>query len=169
MPKSKGKSAIEMIKETDKATQSQLEIEVKPKSELNAMLDGFEFVPSDGVPFITLDNQRRFYLNSSARKLLGAKPYESVAIAYSLTEKALAVVKSSAAHDVHAEMSVYTIDKRYYLSARKFANMFGYAVEQAPYEFVYDRGSSDGRVFIFRLREKASKNNTGLPASLVRK
>lgn len=117
------------------------------------ILDGFEFVPSDGVPFITLDSQRRFYLNASARKLLGVKPYDRLTIAYSSSEKALAVIKPSADMDEHASMSVYTVDKRYYLSARKFAGMYGYSPEQAPYEFVYDRGTGDGSAFIFRLRE----------------
>ncbi len=115
------------------------------------MLEGFEFVPSDGVPYITLDNQRRFYVNKSARKLLGIKPYGRVSIAYNSSEKSLAIVKDSA--DVHADMSVYTSDKRYYMSARKFAEIYAYPPEQAPYEFVYDRGSSDGNIFIFRLKE----------------
>src|SRR5690606_33422013 len=114
------------------------------------ILAGFEFVPSDGVPFITLDNQRRFYLNSSARKLIGVKPYDRVSIAYKPTEQALAIVKNSS--DLHAEISQYFVDKRYYMSARKFATTYAYAPEQAPYEFVYDRGSSDGNVFIFRLK-----------------
>ena len=115
------------------------------------MLEGFEFVPSDGVPFITLDNQRRFYLNKSARKLLGINPYGRIAIAYNSSKKALAIVKDS--RDSHAEMSVYAVDKRYYMSARKFADIYTYPSEQAPYEFGYERGSSDGNIFIFRLKE----------------
>ena len=115
------------------------------------MLEGFDFVPSDGVPFITLDNQRRFYLNKTARKLLGIKPYGRIALAYNSSEKALAIVKDS--KDVHAEMSVYAVDKRYYMSARKFADIYAYPPEQAPYVFVYERGSSDGNIFIFRLKE----------------
>lgn len=123
-------------------------------SENSDMLAGFEFVPSDGVPFITLDNQRRFYLNSSARKLAGVRPYDRVSIAYNVEEKSLAIVKN-AADNVHAAISVYAVDKRYYMSARKFAGTYGYKAEDAPYEFVYDRGSSDGNVFIFRLRSLA--------------
>lgn len=117
------------------------------------ILAGFEFVPSDGVPFITLDNQRRFYLNSSTRKLLDIKPYDRVSIAYNPTESALAVVKGRV-DDVHAEISVYAVDKRYYMSARKFADIYAYPPEQAPYEFVYERGNSGGSVFIFRLRKR---------------
>lgn len=116
----------------------------------NDILKGFEFVPSDGVPFITLDKHRRFYLNASARKLVGVKPYDRISIAYNPTEQALAIVKNAA--DVHASISVYAVDKRYYMSARKFANAYAYKAEDAPYEFVYDRGDSGGSVFIFRLR-----------------
>lgn len=115
------------------------------------MLEGFEYVPSDGVPFITLDNQRRFYFNKSARSLLDIKPYGRMSIAYNPSEKALAIVKDS--KDAHAEMSVYAVDKRYYMSARKFAGIYAYPPEHAPYEFVYERGSSDGNIFIFRLKE----------------
>ncbi len=118
----------------------------------NDILDGFEFVPSDGVPFITLDNQRRFYLNASARKLVGVKPYDRVSIAYKPTEQALAIVKN-ASDNVHAAISAYAVDKRYYMSARKFATTYAFDADKAPYEFVYDRGSSDGNVFIFRLRK----------------
>lgn len=117
-----------------------------------SLLDGFEFVPSDGVPFITLDKERRFYINSSARKLIGVKPYDRVAIAYNSAERALAIVNSRATDDLHAEISQYHVDKRYYMSARKFSAIYTYPAEDAPYEFVYDRGSSDGSVFIFRLK-----------------
>ena len=66
-------------------------------------------------------------------------------------DKALAIVKES--KDSHAEMSVYAVDKRYYMSERKFADIYAYPPEQAPYVFVYERGSSDGNIFIFRLKE----------------
>lgn len=119
-----------------------------------SLLAGFEFVPSDGVPFITLDKERRFYINSSARKLIGVKPYSKLIVAYKPDEKALAIIRTAdglRAND-EAGFAVYVVDKRFYMSARKFANMYAYAVEEAPYEFVYDRGSSDGNVFIFRLK-----------------
>lgn len=115
------------------------------------LLKGFEFVPADGTPSITLDNQRRFYINTAARKLLGIKPYNRLAIAYRAADKALALVKPGAVDDIHAEMAQYIVDKRYYMSARKFVRRFPFPPEEAPYKFEYDRGSSDGKVFIFRL------------------
>jgi len=113
------------------------------------LLSGFEFVPSDAIPSITLDNQRRFYLNTSARRLIDAKPYDRYAIAYSSEDKALAIVKGSTHRD--ASTSVYNVDKRYYMSARYFSKQYGYKPSEAPFTFVYERGASDGSVFIFRL------------------
>lgn len=111
-------------------------------------LDGFEHVPADGTPFITLDNQRRFYINSSARKLLDIKPYDRLIIMYRVEDKSLAIVKPTL-NDAH--MSLYHVDKRYYMSARRFASEYVYPPEQAPYEFLYSEG--DGTSFIFRLSD----------------
>lgn len=121
------------------------------------LLDGFEIVASDSVPSITLDKQRRFYLNTSARRLMDVEPYGRLSLAYNVDIKAIAIIRPSAnlpSQDSSELLtSVYSIDKRYYMSARHFANNYGYPSEQAPYMFDYDRGSSDGKVFIFRLRK----------------
>lgn len=120
---------------------------------IQSMLAGFEFVESDGIPFVTLDRHRRFYLNVTTRRLIGIKAHMRVALAYNADESSLAIVKPDAvADDVHASVSHYFVDKRYYLSARKFIERYAFPIEQAPFLFVYDRGSSDGSVFIFRLQ-----------------
>lgn len=121
------------------------------------ILEGFEIVASDAVPSITLDNQRRFYLSSSAQRLMNVKPYERLALAYNPQEKAIAIVKPQATAPSERESaeyatSNYSVDKRFYMSARHFANKYGYSPAQAPYSFVYERGASDGSVFIFRLQ-----------------
>lgn len=120
-----------------------------------SLLTGFEIVASDNVPAITLDNQRRFYINTSARRLMGVSPYERLAIAYNPTDRHLAVIRPtaglSARESAELATSNYTIDKRYYMSARHFTREYGYDEWDAPYTFVYDRGASDGSVFIFRL------------------
>jgi len=120
-----------------------------------SLLTGFEIVASDGVPAITLDNQRRFYLNTTARRLMGVSPYERLAIAYNPTDSRLAIVKPtaglSAKESAEYATSNYAVDKRYYMSARHFANRYGYLPKEAPYTFAYERGASDGNVFIFRL------------------
>lgn len=120
------------------------------------LLSGFQFVESDGAPFITLDKQRRFYLNSSARKLVDVKPYDVVSIAYNAETKSVAIVKGGQ-QTAERSTSVYPIDKRYYLSARHFSNTHGYPPEGAPYYFEYVKGSAEGpaasSVFIFKLRQ----------------
>lgn len=122
----------------------------------SALLDGFEYVASDATPSITLDNQRRFYINTSARRLMDIVPYERLALAYNPREKAIAIVRTNIDNPKDlAEISTsnYSIDKRYYMSARYFAKKYGYSPAGAPYSFIYDRGASDGSVFIFRLVE----------------
>jgi len=121
-----------------------------------ALLDGFEIVASDGVPAITLDNQRRFYINTSARRLLNIKPYQRLAIAYNPEKEELAIVKHVEEGEVEAKeaaalaTSAYNVDKRYYMSARHFSKEYDYAPANAPYTFAYSRGKSDGTVAIFK-------------------
>lgn len=122
--------------------------------DLNAFLSGFQFVESDGSPFITLDNQRRFYLNSSARRLLGVKPYDRLSIAYNIEDKSVAIVKHGVIPlDGVLATSNYIVDKRYYLSARHFSRTYRYEPKDAPYYFDYVRGSSGGSAFVFKLRD----------------
>lgn len=122
---------------------------------INSLLEGFEIVASDNVPCITLDNQRRFYLNASVRRLTGVEPYERLSIAYNASEKKLAIIRPSAglSEKQVAELatSTYNIDKRYYMSARHFSDKYLFAPEEAPYKFAYEQGASDGSVFVFRL------------------
>lgn len=117
------------------------------------LLEGFEIVESDAIPTLTLDNQRRFYINTSARRLMGVKPYAKLSLAYRADDKSIAILKEGAgAYIADSATSVYSVDKRYYMSARRFCEKYGYVVGQAPYHFVYERGSSDGRAFVFRLQ-----------------
>lgn len=122
----------------------------------DSLLSGFEIVASDGVPTITLDNQRRFYVNAYARRLMGVIPYDRMVIAYNPSDKRLAIVspRASINEALNAELATsnYNVDKRYYMSARYFANKYGYSPDGAPYYFDYDYGSADGSVFVFKLR-----------------
>src|SRR5699024_7108269 len=43
-------------------------------------LSDFDIVASDAIPAITLDRQRRFYINVSARRLLGINPYQRMSV-----------------------------------------------------------------------------------------
>lgn len=126
-----------------------------PKSKEANFLEGFQIVESDAQPIITLDKQQRFYINATARRLMGVKPYERLAIAYNMSTKAIAIVRPNAPLDsAQASLlatSQYNIDKRFYMYARHFARACGYDSARAPYHFVYERGASDGSAFIFRL------------------
>lgn len=126
-------------------------------STLSGILDGFVIVESDGLPVITLDNQSRFYINATARRLMSVKPYERLAIAYNADTHSLAIIRPSASmSDVemaHVSTSNYNVDKRYYMSARHFAREYRYVSSSLPVHFVYERGTSDGNTFVFTLRE----------------
>lgn len=138
----------------DKTTSTQSDL--SDLKGLDAFLSGFQFVESDGAPYIALDNQRRFYINATTRKLLGVKPYDRVAIAYSPDEQALAIVKMNAAPSGGLlATSQYVVDKRYYMSARHFSRVNALSSEGAPYYFDYVRGKDDGTAFVFRLRRAA--------------
>ena len=121
-------------------------------TDVNSLLKGFEIVPSDSQPFITLDNNKRFYLNSAARRRLDASPNKRMALAYNPSEKALALINPHGSINVFdMSMSQFNVDKRYYMSARHFSNTYGFEPDDAPYVFEYDRGDSNGNIFIFRL------------------
>lgn len=121
---------------------------------MSDILSGFEYVASDSVPSITLDNQRRFYINSSARRLMEVKPYARIAVAYNAVNKELAIVKLGSDASGDALTSNYSVDRRHYMSARHFSRHYGYEPEGAPYTFIYERGASDGRTFVFRLSDE---------------
>src|SRR5690625_356482 len=117
------------------------------------VLEWFEIVESDSIPTLPLDNQRRFYINTSARRLMDIMPYAKLSLAYRADDKSIAILKDGAgAYIADSATSVYSVDKRYYMSARRFCEQYGYYASQAPYHFAYERGSSDGQASIFRLQ-----------------
>lgn len=125
---------------------------------LSEFLAGFQFVESDGLPIITLDNQRRFYINATARRLMGVKPYTRLSIAYDPLRRSIAVVMPSAVLSDEiapiAATSSYNVDQRYYTYARHFARQHGFGDGVLPAHFVYERGMGDGSAFVFRLKSE---------------
>ena len=118
------------------------------------VLSGFEVVESDSVPFITLDRFKRFYINSSARRLLNAEPYKRMSLAYNPVEQAIAILTNpDALPTIDTSTSNYNVDKRYYMSARHFFNKYAFNTENAPYLFDYVKSDDSGSVFVFKLRE----------------
>src|SRR5690625_2481729 len=122
---------------------------------MNTLLAGFEFVPADNPASLTLDNQMRIYINATARRLLDIKPYDRLAVAYRSDKHELAIVKDYAGKDSQSRAeyltSNFAVDKRYYLHTRVLARLYGFSEKQAPYRFDYERGASDGSIFVFRL------------------
>lgn len=128
-----------------------------PQSQYETLLDGFEVVPAVDVPSITLDKFYRLYINSSARRLIGAKPYDMLSLAYRRDTHEIALIKANDRFNERwaAELStsVFALDKRYYMHAKVFARLYGISNKQAPYKYVYNRGASDGNVFVFRRQQ----------------
>jgi len=116
------------------------------------LLTGFEFVPSDGLPVVTLDKQKRFYLNAALRSFIGVQAYDRVAIAYNPAESTLAIVKPGAGI-ADADNAYYSVDGRHYVSARRFLQRYPISLDDAPLFFEYTQGGAQGNVFIFRLKD----------------
>src|SRR5699024_1816076 len=117
-------------------------------------LDGFEIVPAVDMPALTLESLYRRYGKSWARRLLGVKPYDMLSLAYRQDTHEIAIIKASDRFDERWSAvimtSVFPLDKRHYLHVKVFARLYGISDKGAPYKYVYHRGASDGRVFVFR-------------------
>lgn len=118
---------------------------------IDPLLEGFESVPSDGLPFITLDTQRRFYLNATLRKLIGIKAHDRVSLAYQPETHRLAILTGEAAASISS--TNYFVDKRHYMSARRFCAEYRYDVDKAPYTFEFQRSGSVKGIYFFKLTE----------------
>lgn len=118
------------------------------------MLDGFDIVPAVDLPAITLDKFYRLYINRSARRLIDVKPYDVISLAYRRNPDEIALIKAGGRFEQRraAELmaSVFPLDKRHYLHVKVFARLYNVKVGNEPVKYVYDRGASDGRLFVFR-------------------
>src|SRR5699024_5351972 len=110
--------------------------------------------PAVDMPALTLDNLYRLYINSSARRLLGVKPYDMLSLAYRHDTHEIAIIKASTRFDTRwtAELmtSVFPLAKRHYLDIKSFSRFGVISDKDAPYKYSYNMGASDGRVFVFR-------------------
>ena len=118
------------------------------------LLDGFEIVHAVDMPALTLDKFYRLYINRSARRLIDVKPYDVISIAYRRNPEEIALIKAgdkfSPQLSSELSASVFPLDKRHYLHVKVFARLYNVKVGNEPVKYVYDRGASDGRVFVFR-------------------
>src|SRR5690625_568789 len=106
------------------------------------------------MPALTIDKQYPLYVNSSARRWLGVKRYDMLSRASRHDTHEIEIIKASDRFEERwsAELmkSVFPLDKRHYLHAKVFARLYGISDKGAPYKYVYNRGASDGQVFVFR-------------------
>ena len=125
-----------------------------PQSQYDDLLEGFDIVPAVDMPALTLDKFYRLYINRAARRLIDVKPYDVISIAYRRNPEEIALIKTGdrfgpqLASELSA--SVFPLDKRHYLHVKVFARLYNVKVGNEPIKYVYDRGASDGRLFVFR-------------------
>jgi|SRR5690625_858660 len=126
-------------------------------SNIDEMLDGFDIVPAVDMPALTLDKFYRLYINRSARRMIDVKPYDVVSIAYRRNPEEIALIKAGGRFEqrraTELMASVFPLDKRYYLHVKVFARLYNVKVGNEPIKYVYDRGASDGRLFVFRRQQ----------------
>lgn len=124
-----------------------LSVLLSPKRAIKE-LEGFSLIPSDGMPFITLDKERRFYFNSAMRKIFGLKPYDKIAIGYNPDTQSIAIVTKNT--EALPPSFVYMLDKRYYASARRFVKDYRIPVDKLPITYYFEHHTSVDGVYIFR-------------------
>ncbi len=97
-------------------------------------MPNFEWISNDDAPFLTVDNQRRIYFNSGSRTLLGVEPYQRWIVGYDQANKRLILAKPDVVKAVN--VAPFSVDKRYYMSARKFVSKLGIE-DELPLNFRY--------------------------------
>lgn len=125
-----------------------------PQTQYDDLLEGFEIVPAVDMPALTLDKFYRLYINRSARRMISVKPYDVISLAYRRNPEEIALIKAgdrfSPQLSSELSASVFPLDKRHYLHVKVFARLYNVKVGNEPIKYVYDRGASDGRLFVFR-------------------
>src|SRR5690625_1862343 len=108
------------------------------------------------MPTLTLDKFYRLYINRSARRMIDVKPYDMLSLAYRHDTHEIAIIKASdrftARWSAELLTSVFPLDKRHYLHVKVFARLYNVKVDE-PVKYAYNRGASDGRVFVFRRQQ----------------
>lgn len=93
----------------------------------------FEWLSNDAPPFLTVDNQRRIYVNSGCRNLLGIMPYQQWLVGYDYANKRLILAKDELVNAVN--VVPFKVDKKYYIHAKKLTNKLGLGASELPIKF----------------------------------
>lgn len=117
----------------------------------------FEWISNIDVPFLTIDSQRRIYLNTDARKLLELEPYDLIYIGFDSINERLVLAKPSEINP--PEVKPFPLDRRYYMNARRFVSKLGLE-RRVPLKFVYIGKSVEGypkNSYVFQLDKDESE------------
>ena|SRR6185312_7443700 len=95
----------------------------------------FEWISNDAQPFLTVDSLRRIYFNSGTRALLGVEAGQRWLIGHDPANKRLILAKPAIVKAVN--IAPFSVDKRFYMSARKFIDKMGLSPADLPLNFSY--------------------------------
>lgn len=130
----------------------------KVKDEITNLLEGFDFVPSKGIPTILVGANNRLYLKGGVEKVLGVSPQDRVVIGYRDEDDAFALVLPSALRgNREAQAAGYLISNRKDVTcaklfhAKQLNEKYDFSEEGLSDRTYYmDKTSSDSAVAIFR-------------------
>lgn len=130
----------------------------KVKDEISNLLEGFDFVPSKGIPTILVGANNRLYLKGGVEKVLGVGPQDRVVIGYRDEDDAFAIVLPSALRgNPEAQAAGYLISNRKDVTCAKLFHTkqlnekYDFSEEGlADRTYYMDKTSSDSSVAIFR-------------------
>lgn len=130
----------------------------KVKDEISNLLEGFDFVPSKGIPTILIGANNRLYLKGGVEKVLGVTSQDRVVIGYRDEDDAFALVLPSALRgNREAQAAGYLISNRKDVTCaklfhtKKLNEKYDFSEEGlADRTYYMDKTSSDSAVAIFR-------------------
>ncbi|MEK3887274.1 hypothetical protein [Bacillus sp. FSL K6-3431] len=99
---------------------------------INAQFEWISNVDAN-APFLTVDSQRRIYFNSGTRALLGVEAHQRWLIGFDPANKRLILAKPDIVKAVN--VAPFSVDKRFYMSARKFVDKLGLESSDLPMNF----------------------------------
>lgn len=118
--------------------------------EIDALLAGFSFPATKGMPEIFVGKRSRLYLKGAFNGMLGVKTQTRVIIGYNPVEDAFAIVKPEAIrHNREAQAAGYFVSLRYDVTAAKMFKQYNLDKYEGQ-TYYFDKASSDASVAIFR-------------------
>jgi len=124
--------------------------DAQPNPEIDALLAGFAFPATKGMPEIFVGKRNRLYLKGAFGGMLGVKTQTRVIIGYNPVEDAFAIVKPEALrNNREAQAAGYFVSLRYDVTAAKMFKQYNLNKYEGQ-TYYFDKASSDASVAIFR-------------------